>query len=86
MAARCFEPAGPDNPLCAHTSPVYVDVRRPAAAADDAKFFLEWIGREIGFYREVDGFRDPRHRDEMIEFFQAARRVYARMASPQQPF
>ena len=79
VAARCFEPAG-STIRFAHTSPVYVDIERPAAAGEDARFFLEWIDREIGFYKAADGFRDPRHRDEMIGFFEAARRVYARMA------
>lgn len=79
VAARCFEPPGRTIRF-AHTSPVYIDVGRPAPAADDARFFLDWIDREIGFYRAETGFRDPRHREEMLEFFRAARRVYARLA------
>jgi hypothetical protein len=79
IAARCFEPPGRTIRF-AHTSPVYVDVGRPAPAADDARFFLEWIDREVGFYSAQTGFREPRHRDEMLEFFRAARAVYARLA------
>ena len=79
VAARGFEPAGRTIRF-AHTSPVYIDVGRPAAAADDARFLLDWIDREIGFYTTASGFRDPRHREEMLEFFRAARGVYARLA------
>ena len=79
VAARGFEPAGRTIRF-AHTSPVYIDLGRPAPAADDARFFLDWIDREIGFYRAETGFRDARHREEMLEFFRAARRVYARLA------
>jgi hypothetical protein len=78
MAARCFEPAGRTIRF-AHTSPVYVDVRRSAQAADDARFFLEWIDREMRFYTTQSGFRDPRDREEMLEFFRAGRNVYARL-------
>ena len=79
VAARCFEPAGRTIRF-AHTSPVYVNVGRPRPAADDARFFLEWMDREIAFYTTQSGFRDPRHREEMLEFFRAARAVYARLA------
>ena len=79
VAARCFEPAGRTIRF-AHTSPIYVNLGRPASAADDAKFFLAWIDREIGFYTTATGFRDPSHREEMLEFFRTARSVYARLA------
>ena len=79
VAARCFEPAGRTIRF-AHTSPIYVNLGRPTSAADDAKFFLAWIDREIGFYTTAPGFRDPSHREEMLEFFRTARSVYARLA------
>jgi hypothetical protein len=79
MAARCFEPPGRTIRF-AHTSPVYIDIGRPAPAADAARFFLEWIDREMGFYTAETAFRDPRHREEMLEFFRTARGVYARLA------
>lgn len=79
LAARCFEPAGRTIRF-AHTSPVYVQVGSnvPDASAD-AKFFIEWIDREIAFYQKEPGFREPRHREEMLEFFRKARAVYAKM-------
>lgn len=76
--ARAFEPAGRTIRF-AHTSPVYVEAGRPAPAADDARFFIEWIDREIAFYQSSDEFRDPRHRAEMVAFFRQAREVYARL-------
>lgn len=78
VAARAFEPVARTIRF-AHTSPVYIDLGHPAPAADDARFFLEWIDREIGFYTAEPGFRDPRHRDEMLEFFRTARAIYARL-------
>jgi TolB protein len=79
VVARCFEPAL-GTIRFAHTSPVYVDVGRPAPVVEDARFFLEWIDREIRFYTAETGFRDPRHREELLDFFRTARRVYARLA------
>jgi len=79
IVARAFEPAGRTIRF-AHTSPVYVDVGRPASATADARFFLDWIDREMRFYRSQSGFREPRHREEMLAFFEQARDVYARLA------
>jgi hypothetical protein len=78
VAARVFERAGRTIRF-AHTSPIYVDVGRPAPADDDARFFLDWIDREIRFYSAAPGFREPQHREEMLAFFRKARDVYARM-------
>jgi hypothetical protein len=78
VAARAFEPAGPTIRF-AHTSPVYVDVGMPASAAADAAFFLAWIDREMSLVKAAPGFRQPRHRDEMLAFYQEARDIYARM-------
>jgi hypothetical protein len=79
VAARAFEPAGKTIRF-AHTSPIYVDVGKPAPAVDDARFFLEWIDREIAFYRASRDFRHPRHREDMLAFFRQARELYARIA------
>ena len=69
----------------AHTSPVYVDVGRPAPAVEEARFFLEWIDREIRLYTAETGFRDPRHREELLDLFRTARRVYARLTESAGP-
>ena len=52
----------------------------PAPAADDAKFFLQWIDREIAFYTANKDFRARDQQDDMLAFFRQAREVYARMA------
>ena len=83
VAARAFETPG-GTIRFAHTSPIDIDLGRPVLAAAAARFFLEWIDREIGFYAAETAFRDPRHREEMLEFFRAARAVYARLAQQQQ--
>jgi hypothetical protein len=79
VIARAFEPAGKTIRF-AHTSPIYVKVGRPAPAKDDARFFLDWIDREIAFYGASRDFRQPHHREEMLAFFREARTVYARIA------
>jgi hypothetical protein len=80
IVARAFEPAGKTIRF-AHTSPIYVDTGVPAPAVEDAKFFLEWIDREIAFYLANNrAFRQRGHQDEMLAFFRQAREVYARLA------
>ena len=81
FAARAFEK--PDHTVrFAHTSPVYIEVAgKSGVVREDAKFFIEWIDREINFYRELSGFRDPSHRKAMITMFTAARKVYTSLAN-----
>ena len=80
LAARCFEPAARAIRF-AHTSPVYIQVgSRVTKAPEDARFFIEWIDREIDFCQGEKGFRDPRHREAMLELFRKARTVYAKLA------
>ncbi|PYV10569.1 MAG: hypothetical protein DMG07_20910 [Acidobacteria bacterium] len=80
VAARCFEPAARTIRF-AHTSPVYVEIgSKRAPAGEDARFFIDWIDREIDFYSRETGFREPAHRDAMIALFKSARGVYERLA------
>jgi hypothetical protein len=62
-----------------HTSPVYLDLATPATAAEGAKFFLEWIDREMRFYEAWPGFRREADRPAMLDLFARARAVYERM-------
>lgn len=80
FAARAFET--PDRTVrFAHTSPVYVEFPGDAGTAgEDARFFIDWIDREMAFYRSLPGFHDPAHREAMLELFSSAREVYARLA------
>jgi hypothetical protein len=80
FAARAFEK--PDRTVrFAHTSPIYVEVAGDAGIVrEDAEFFIDWIDREIAFYRELLGFRAPEHREAMIGMFNSARARYLRLA------
>ena len=78
IVARAFEPVGKTIRF-AHTSPIYVDVGKPAPAGDDAKFFIDLIDRQIAFYIGNKDFRSRSHQDEMLALFRQAREVYARL-------
>ena len=45
-----------------------------------ARFFIEWIDREIRFYQEEGGFKKDSDRTEMLSFFQKARVVYVKIS------
>lgn len=77
LAARVFEKY--DRTIrFAHTSPVYIEFDGdPGIMREDVQFLLDWLGREMRFYRDLDGFRDPAHRRAMLELFESARKVYA---------
>jgi hypothetical protein len=79
VAARAFEPAG-QTIRFAHTSPIYIDVGRASPAIEDARFFLDWIDREMAFYAASRDFRSDDHREAMLSLFREAREVYARIA------
>jgi hypothetical protein len=81
VAARCFEQPGATIRF-AHTGPVYVQSEKARDATADAQFFLDWIDREIRFYKAAEGFRSPAHREAMLSFFAKARAVYAKLARP----
>lgn len=80
FAARAFEK--PDRTVrFAHTSPVYAEIAGdPGVVAQDARFFIDWMDREIDFYRDRPGFREPAHRDAMLALFTAARQIYTSLA------
>jgi hypothetical protein len=52
----------------------------PASAADDARFFLDWIDREVRLYQASTGFRSEADRAAMLDFFAKGRAVYERLA------
>jgi hypothetical protein len=81
VVARCFERAGKTIRF-AHTSPVYVEVQEDKGIVrQDAQFFLEWIERELAFYRRETRFQTLQEQAEMLRFFEKAREVYARLAA-----
>ncbi len=82
FAARAFE--APDRTVrFAHTSPVYVEFPGDAGiVSEDARFFIDWIDREMDFYRKLEGFRQEAHREAMLKLFASAREVYVKLAGP----
>jgi hypothetical protein len=82
FAARAFE--RPDHTVrFAHTSPVYIEAGDDRGIVpEDAQFFLDWIDREIAFYRSLPGFREPAHRQAMLDLFERARGIYTSLARP----
>ncbi|HET8550130.1 MAG TPA: CehA/McbA family metallohydrolase [Bryobacteraceae bacterium] len=80
FAARAFETVA-ETVRFAHTSPVYVEIAgQSGIVREDARFFIDWIDREVAFYRELPGFRAPEHRSAMLALFTSARQVYASLA------
>lgn len=80
LAARAFEKF--DHTIrFAHTSPVYLQAAGDAGIVTaDARFFLDWMDREMAFYSKAPGFRNESHREEMRALFRSARKVYERLA------
>jgi hypothetical protein len=86
IAVRVDGPRDPmllsDNPLAAHSSPIYVLVGdTPIASAADARFFITWIDR---LWTLVDGrarWTTPAHRSYVRELFTRAQDVYRRIAA-----
>ena len=77
LAARCFERPGTTVHF-AQTSPVYMEFAgRSGVVPQDAKFFINWMDREIGFYKAAPGFRNGQDRALMIAFFEKARAIYS---------
>jgi hypothetical protein len=79
IIARCFERPG-NTIRFAHTSPVYVQFgRQSGLVREDAQFFIDWIDREVEFYKQEPGFKQPEHRAEVVSFFGRARGVYSKL-------
>lgn len=80
VVARCFEQPGKTIHF-AHTSPIYLQAgKRAHIVAADARFFVDWIDREIRFYQESGDFKSVDDRNEMLYFFKKARRIYSVLA------
>jgi len=80
VVARCFEQMDKTTRF-AHTSPIYLQAgRRAHIVPADARFFIDWIDREIRFYQENGDFRSADDRNEMLYFFKKARGIYSVLA------
>jgi len=83
VVARCFERTGKTIRF-AHTSPVYIQFRDDnGVVPSDAQFFVDWIDRELAFYKKETRFRSQLERAEMQRFFEQARAVYAKLTAEQ---
>lgn len=81
VAARAFERPG-QTVRFAQTSPVWIRAGRdPGIVAEDARYFVAWLRREIDFYRKETRFASPEHRRAMIGFFEQGEAVFARLAA-----
>jgi hypothetical protein len=82
VGARAFEKPG-EVIRFAQTSPVYVHVAGSRGiVAEDVKFFLNWIDREMKFYKGHPGFKTGLDEMAMLDFFRRARAVYAGLLAP----
>jgi len=80
VVARCFERPGKTIRF-AHTSPVYVQFPNDnGIVSEDARFLVDWIDRELKFYKNETRFRTPQDQAEMLRFFEKARSVYVKLA------
>jgi hypothetical protein len=79
LLARCFEQPG-STIRFAHTSPVYLQFgEEDSIVIEDARFFLNWMDREIAYYENQPGFKTPQHREELLSFFRRAKAVYSKL-------
>ena len=71
-----------DTYVFAHTSPVYCYVGgEKIANREDARFFVEWIGRLIAMTEKRGKFGAEEQRREVVELFRKARGYYEEMAA-----
>lgn len=81
VAARVFEKPG-KTVRFAQTSPIWIRAGRdPGIVAEDARYFVAWLRREVEFYRKETRFRSPEHQRAMIELLEKGEAVYARLAA-----
>ena len=65
-------------PIMAHTSRVYVEVDgQPTRSSGAAALFMGWIDESLDWVRNEAKIPDPEQRQEMIDLFEKARKIYA---------
>jgi Tol biopolymer transport system component len=70
----------------ATTSPIYVDVAGDdVRSAEDARFFLLWIGRLEEATRSHPDYQGPEERQEVLERIGKARRLFEGLLAPPRP-
>jgi hypothetical protein len=81
IAVRVDGPRQPwllsNNPLAAHSSPVYVLIGdQPIASATDARFFITWIDKLWELVDSRNRWSAPAHRTYVRDLFTRAQNVY----------
>jgi hypothetical protein len=80
VVARCFERAS-QTIRFAHSSPVYVRFSGDSGIVTEAaRFFIDWIDREMKFYKNETRFRNSQEQADMLSFLEKARAVYVKLA------
>jgi hypothetical protein len=70
-----------DGPVWAHTSPVYVHVnRQPIRNAEDAQYFVDWIGRLLRVVAARDRYANVEERQQVEAIFRRAQDQFRRRA------
>lgn len=83
IAARAFEKDTP-SPRYAQTSPIYLTKQGQSAInPDDARYFIQWLEREVALYRNETRFRSAAHRKAMLDLFESALAIYRNLAAAQ---
>lgn len=84
LSLRATGPGHRDLPvgsLNAHTSPIYVQLKgSPAAAREDAEYFLKWIDRLSLALRLRDRLPNDEMRRHVTSQLEAARSIYSKLA------
>lgn len=71
-----------NNPLAAHSSPIYVLIGdQPIASARDAQFFIDWIEKLWELVDERNRWTAKAHRQHVRDLFTRAQEVYRRIAA-----
>lgn len=88
VALRVRGPDHPDvidGPVWAHTSPVYVQInRQPIRSADDAQYFVDWIGQLLRVVAARDRYASVEERQQVEEIFHQAQTQFRLRAQESQ--
>ncbi len=82
LAARCSGTTRDsfDQPVYAHTSPVYLETGRPnPLRADSTRFFTSSIDRSLEWVRKKGRFTRDEQRDRVVELYLDGRSVYEKL-------
>jgi len=80
VALRAFEPAE-RTVVFGHTSPGYLEIdNEPVRIREDAEYLVRKIDELIRYTEQKAAFRDPQHKQETLDLYRQARKVYEAVA------